>query len=421
MARSGAIRWTLTTTLVVAAVTFASCTGGGENAPASKALPPDLQAVLEQVSTIRGLPAPTGIRAGAITREQVSRTLKATLTDGDRQAFAHLTTLYRLLGHLGPGEEYEGAYLAFAGDALIGFYAPKDRALWVVTPDGGTVNFESLERQEQSTIAHELTHALQDGSFDVQALFAKAKDDLDWILALNAVLEGDAVNIEGAWTRQYALRPVNAVLAAFGQTESAPVSIERELRFPYTNGPEWVSIVRTRSGNGPIDNVLRGQRLTTAEIIHPGLFEAGFRPETVTLPDLTPALGDGWKHTSGGAFGEFQLRNYLQLELTALPATQAATGWAGDRYDVYSHGAEAVAAFHVLFSSPDEASEFITAQDAFFEAAKATVTSDPARKEASLPDGRTTIRAAAPGAGVVFVIGSNANVARAAFDALMGS
>lgn len=204
------------------------------------------------------------------------------------------------------------------------------------------------------------------------------------------------------------------------QTRSTPVSIEREFRFPYTNGAEWVSIVRTQRGNEAIDGVLRGRRLTTAEVIHPDLYDAGFTPESVSLPDLAQVVGGDWKHESGGAFGEFQLRNYLQLELTALPATQAATGWRGDRYDVYVRGADSVAALHLRFASAEEAQQFVSAQGAFFEAAKATVTPANGRLIAEFPDGRTTIRTNTANADMVFVIGSTRAVAELAYAALSG-
>ena len=411
-----------------------ACSSGGDTQASGGPLPPDLQAVLEQVAALRGLPAPEGVRAAAITREEIPETLKATLTGTDRTAFAHLTTLYRLLGHLGPNETYEDAYFGFAGNNLIGFYAPSQRTLYIITVDGKSVDFASLGLQERSTVAHELTHALQDGSFDVQKLFAGAADDLDWSLALNSVLEGDAVNVEGLWTRDHAVEPGGQRASSGGsmlpgpgsasdrgaaapQLASAPASVEREFRFPYTTGVEWVSIVRSRTGNQPIDAALGGRRLTTAEIIHPDLFESGFEPAEVDLPDIATRLGSGWKHESGGAFGEFQLRNYLQLHLTALPATQAAAGWFGDRYDVYTNGAEAVAAFRIRFSSANDAVEFRAAQDDFFAAANAVVTNGTA-VTAVFPGGQTTVRADTAGPDVLFVIGSSRAAAEAALSAL---
>lgn len=286
--------------------------------------------------------------------------------------------------------------------------------------DGATVDFNALTKQEQSTVAHEFTHAIQDNSFDIQTLFKRTKDDLDWSLALTSVLEGDAVNTEGSWARDHAYLPAQqrAFLALLSQSQSVGASLEREFRFPYTSGAEWVNIVRSQRGNGAIDAILKGRRLTTAEVIHPDLYDSNFTPDAVTLPDLSKPLGNDWEHESGGAFGEFQLRNYLQLELTALPATQAAAGWRGDRYDVYTKGNDSVAAFHLRFASSDEAQQFVSAQGAFFEGAKATVTQDAGRWLAVFPDGRTTIRAATSGPDVVFVIGSNRSVAEAAFNAL---
>ncbi|MEO8539405.1 MAG: hypothetical protein ABI577_06650 [bacterium] len=417
-------RWTLLAlTLLGAALLsglLSACNNGGDDSPLAKPITPELQQVLEQVAALRQLPAPIGLKVGAISRDDVPSALERTLTAEDGISFEHLTTLYRLLGHLGPDEDYRGAYLAFAGGNVIGFYSPRDKEFFVVT-SGGSVELSALDKQERSTVAHELTHAVQDGNFDLEATINRTRDDLDWSLALSSVIEGDAVNIEGSWTREHAYlpQPNRAFLASLSATQSVPVSIEREFRFPYTTGAEWVSIVRSTRGNEAINGVLKGRRLTTAELIHPDLYDSGFSPDQIVLPDISHALGGGWKHESGGAFGEFQLRNYLQLKLTALPATVAATGWRADRYDAYRDGSSAAAVFRVRFATAADAQEFVSAQDTLFANSNARVDASTSTV-AGFPDGRTTIRAQVAGADVLFVIGSSRTIAESAFKALAG-
>ncbi len=397
---------------------------GDSNGSDSNAAPltPELRRVLEQVAAIRQLPAPSDLRAGTVARRDAAERIEETLTEADLTAFAHLTTLYRLLGHLGPDQDYHSVYRAFIGDAVIGFYSPPDKEFFIVT-DSDRIGFESLNPLERTTLAHEFTHAIQDSNFDLQATFASTGDDLDWTLALISVVEGDAVITEGLWAREFALRQTadRALLAGLSRYAPVPASIEREFRFPYTTGAEWVSIVRSQGGNEAINAILRGKRLTTAEIIHPNLYDAGFQPESVTLPDLTSALGAGWQHESGGAFGEFQLRNYLQLRLAALPAVTAASGWRGDRYDVYASGTKAVAAFGIRFASSAEAQEFVAAQDTLLKESGATATSTGEATISELADGRTTIRRSTTGPDVLFVIASDRATAEAAYKAIAGS
>ncbi|HNO66852.1 MAG TPA: hypothetical protein PKK39_10940, partial [Tepidiformaceae bacterium] len=99
-------------------------------------------------------------------------------------------------------------------------------------------------------------------------------------------------------------------------------------------------------------------------------------------------------------------------------ATQAAAGWFGDRYDVYTNGAEAAALFNVRFASAEEAAQFAAAQDEFFKNADAVVTGGTNGLTAVFPGGQTTVRAALGGPDVLFVIGSSRDAAEAALSAL---
>ncbi|MBK8558455.1 hypothetical protein [Candidatus Amarobacter glycogenicus] len=106
-------------------------------------------------------------------------------------------------------------------------------------------------------------------------------------LALTAVIEGDAVLHEGLWTRGHAQQvgAGRAWLGAQAPRAAVPPSVEREWRFPYEAGTEWVSVVRASGGQQAVDTVLRGRRITTAEILHPELFASGWKRADVALPD----------------------------------------------------------------------------------------------------------------------------------------
>jgi len=410
---------------IAAAIAFAALLPGGcresESDPfETRPLTPELQQMLEEIGELRGLAPPPALEAGTVSRFDITALLDRQLTDSDREWFATTTTLYRLLGHLGPEEDYLSVLRAFGEGAIIGLYSPVENRLWVVQREP-EIDLDAMSPVERSALAHELVHAIQDYHFSLDELSEHTAANLDWGLAATSVVEGDAVTHQGLWEGRQVVLPGGTRLFLSGGPAvfSTPPSIERELRFPYTTGAEWVNIVRSREGTAAIDRYLAGEPLSTSHILHPELRDAGWSPETVELPDLAAALGGGWKRESGGTLGEFHLRNYLELRLTALPAVTAAAGWRGDRYDVYVNGTDSVAFFRVRFAHETGAAEFTAAQAELLTVAGATPADSPSGVVAELRDGRTTIQLASPNSSeVLFVIGSSREVAERAAAAL---
>jgi hypothetical protein len=315
-----------------------------------------------------------------------------------------LTDLYRLIGFIGPRDNYEDLYLEFAARAVIGFYAPADNLLWVIN-DSGDLGFDTFDPTLKSTVAHELVHSLQDHAFEVQQLLAQAASDPDWALALSAVIEGDAVHHERLWGADHlAGTPIDEGRRTVSGS-GIPAALERELRFPYESGLDWSDLKGSLADNSETNAVLEGRRITTAEVLHPELAE-GWQPAVVELPDLTKQLGSDWNQSSHGSFGEFRLRNLLQLRLTGLPAVAGAAGWAGDQYALYQNGDDSVAVLQVAFDSPENADEFIAAMDDWIKASGAT-TGQPV---ATLSDGRSFAIRRTSTHTVLLAFGSNIDV-----------
>lgn len=417
MSRSGVVA----VLVAVAALVSASCGGSGDSRFTAEPMGGDVRQMLADVASIRGLPPPKDLKVGTVRRSDAPALIERALTDTDRATFARTTTLYRLLGHLGPNEDYLSDYLAFIGNAFVGLYVPADKTLWIVRDE--PFHLPQPSSGERATLAHELTHAVQDSNFDIAKRAAAVASDLDASLALTCVIEGDAVTNQNVYTANYGAAP-NALplgggaLLLLAQAPGAvPASIERELRFPYSTGTGWVNVLRQAKGTAPIDAILKGQPLSTAAILHPDLFAQGWQPEAVSLPDLNKPLG-GWKRESGGTFGEFGLYNYLQLKLPALTALSAAAGWTGDHYDVYTHDKDSLAVFRIRFNDPAEAREFAGAQQALLEASGARVTTDRGVSFAPLDGGRIVARPSQSGSEVVFAIATNEAAAKTAVQAL---
>lgn len=391
-------------------------------------LPPALETMLQEVAAIRQLPAPTGLKAGLVSRSDLPALLNRELTPDDRASFEQTTTLYRLLGHLRKDQDYELVYDAFTAGAVVGFYSPLDKELWVVHPDGEEIDFDHLSDTERSTFAHELTHAIQDYNFDLTAVFDATKGNMDRSLLATCIVEGDAVTTQEAFEAKYADVPISPAAggtrvvlvvdrAAMGDV---PASIQRELLLPYTAGRDWIAQVRQSRGDTAVDLMIKDPPDGTAYLLHPELLTNGFIPVAVTLPDLSQALGKGWHRESGGQFGEFELQNYLQLRIPGLQAVDGADGWTGDHYDVYVDGTSSVAVFRLAFDTGEHAQRFAAAQAKLLVAASGKSSSDGSITVTTTNDGNTTARAAVRGEEVLFAIGSSKDIAAKALQSILG-
>ena len=419
-------RWWLAALVPVLLAAFSACGGDAPSQPSGApgktltvtAVPPSpvIAEILRQVANLRGLPAPTTLKVAAVARGDVPALLDQALTESDRQWFGRTTTLYRLLGFLRPDEDYLSIYRAFAGTAVIGLYEPATKTLYVVTGDGSGI--EDLSAEEKETVAHELTHALQDAAFDLGQLSSRVQDNLDQNLAFTALVEGDAVTNEQLWARRSSAAGGGALL--FGRpapfVSGVSAAIERELRFPYTAGVEWVSGVRAAGGTAAVDALLRDPPAGTSVVLHPELAAKGRRPEAVVLPPLEQGLGPGWRRESEGTLGEFVLRNFLQQSIRALDAVNAAAGWSGDHYAVYSSSTESLAVARLRFGSTAERDRFASSLGDWLSANGGKDSGEAT----TLGDGRQVAQVAAGSADLIVVFGSKHAPAGRALALLAG-
>lgn len=199
-----------------------------------------------------------------------------------------------------------------------------------------------------AVVAHEAHHALQHQHFDIKAL-RTAKTD-DEALAHLAVVEGDAMVAMGAYLGARYGSPIRRTLLTItdivNDTMPADQMQQREghqdrkldralpilrerLLFPYAAGMRFVTDVYRAGGFDLVDAVYDRPPSTTTEILHPAKYLAGFQPAIIgELPQ------NGLTVLEDGSFGELQTRVVLQGCRPLGDATEAASGWAGDRYAV---------------------------------------------------------------------------------------
>jgi hypothetical protein len=251
-----------------------------------------------------------------------------------------------LLGLLNPGFDLYDLYINLYSEQIAGYYDPKTKEMFVVQGE----QFGGLQRMNY---AHEFTHALQDQAYDLRDGLKFKEEDCnkasEYCNAVRALIEGDATFIEQLWFIEDASQndrlQVQDFYSAYKSPvfDSAPAYLKKDFLFPYKQGMEFVQSLYDLGGYNAIDAAFKHPPVDTEQILHPDRFPAD-RPKQVTLPDLLPALGVGWRELDRGNLGEWS--TYLMLssaanvkfQLLDSQARLAAAGWGGDGLVAYRHG-----------------------------------------------------------------------------------
>lgn len=280
------------------------------------------------------------------------------------------------LGLLPEGTDYWQLSLDLLGNQVAGFWDQKTDEMFVISDNGA---FGPLE---EFTYAHEIVHALQDARLGLDDLMADSLDiDADAATARAALFEGDAT------IASYDYLAENPSLAAAIATapgaagpdvlDTAPPALAISLVFPYLTGAEFVAALRAEGGWEAVNAAYADPPTSTEQVMHPERYLDRDDPTTVTLPDLAPALGDGWEQIDEDVLGELGVAllladlqpgegfNAFTGEL-ALPeaARNAAAGWDGDTYALWADGDREVLVWSTVWDRDSDAIAFSRALQA---------------------------------------------------------
>lgn len=281
-----------------------------------------IQDVKGFVSAQRGLPFLRDVPVELLDDEQFEARLLEDAEE-DRADAEDDERVLRALGLLEPGVDLYDVLLGFIGDAVVGFYDPEAGELVV---RGG--RFSPYAR---ATLAHELTHALDDQHFDLDRPEIEDGED-EAGLAFQALAEGSALRVEQAYRdemsapeRLQAALEEEQLAVTIDLSEVPPV-IPGIIGFPYLAGPSFVDALAELGGERRIDQAFREPPTTSEDILDPEGWLEG--REVLEVPD--PAA-EG-EIIDEGVYGESTLVLTLEPVLGTEDATKAADGWGGDRY-----------------------------------------------------------------------------------------
>jgi hypothetical protein len=338
-----------------------SPTHGKEATPGST--PPAVADVESEVQTVRGLRWRHPVAVDPVTQAQIAAKLTITFdATYPKTYYARRTLAWRVLGVIPPGADLRAALLRFQTGQVIGYYDPDTGELVYV--GSSDPSFE-----ERFTLAHELTHAMDDQHFDLRRLdpLANHCQDERFQAALGAV-EGSAQYFAYRTVLRFPGSDVPSVGGGGGGSLAGvpPFLVAMEL-WPYTAGQEFVTAMDARGGVSAIDDALRSLPVSTEQVMHPERYPYDV-PTPVNVRDLAPALGSGWRDLDVMQVGEEFLNAMLALRLDRGIAAAAAAGWDGGLYRSWTDGTDVALVLSTAWDTPADADAFAQAAQDWLDA-----------------------------------------------------
>ncbi|MHB1381090.1 MAG: hypothetical protein ACYCXJ_02560 [Thermoleophilia bacterium] len=328
-----------------------------------------VESVAAAVSAMRGLPLINPIEVSYLDRdeleEQIVREFEREYTEEEAEAEEKAL---RALDLLDPGIDLLETMQELLVDQVVGYYDDETKELALIS------EAEELDLMNEVTLSHEVTHALQDQSFNLTSFYPlEGPATADANFARLALVEGDAslamteyMETELSLLDMFSLGMSSAGDAG-GLLGMSPY-LEGSLMFPYVSGEEFVAYVKEQGGWEMVNGVYASPPESTEQIIHPEKYFEGDHPVYVEIPPLQPVSGPGWDLVYDDSFGEFDVVQLLSQGLDFRDAAAAGAGWGGGRYSLYerSDGAE-MAVILLTWDNRDEADEFTAAMAEYLE------------------------------------------------------
>jgi hypothetical protein len=330
-----------------------------------------------------GLPIKKAVKRKLTSREEVVSYLTKHMNDEDTQRLRRSELVLKKFGLLPRDFDLEKLLVALLREQVAGYYDPKTKTV-------NLLDWVPIEEQEP-VMAHELTHALQDQSFNLQKWMKKGEKDLaeskkdptaadiendEMDNARQAVVEGQAEAV----MVQYALAPVGRsiidspeLVDAMESTmvngtpdstvfKDAPIFLKESLTFPYSYGMEFVVKLLQKGGKGKaFADVLRNPPHTTRQIMEPDVYLSGEKIEPMRVADFAHDFKDYLKFDIG-AMGEFDVAVLVEQYAGKELSKRLYPEWRGGYYYAARPKVDTAAPLALLYvsrwSSAEKASEF---------------------------------------------------------------
>jgi hypothetical protein len=307
------------------------------------------------------LPIKHNVKKAIVSREQVEKYLSEKMeNDVDRIRFERSELVLKKFGLLPRTFDLHTFLIKLLSEQVAGYYDEKSKTM-------NLLDWNEAEMQKP-VMAHELTHALQDQSYNLEKMSKHEEEiekhgleDLDALIrndeestCRTAVLEGQAMIV----FLDYVLAPMGHSVqdspklvdymqsAAMDKSkdspvfDSAPLLLQDELIFPYRQGMNFIKELLLAGGKkmaygGALDHLPQ----TTREIMEPKEYLAGHRVPPLFLPDLG-FLKKDYEGYDAGAVGQLDVEILLKVYADEAVAKRLNHEWRGGAY--YAAGRKGV-------------------------------------------------------------------------------
>ncbi len=283
----------------------------------------------------RGLTFDHPVHVDFLTPEQYSartRSSSSTLTDEDKKELQNEEGELRAFGLISGDVDLEKSFDDLADSGTLAFYDADTQRVSVRGTDL-TVNV-------RVTLAHELTHALQDQHFGIgHDRFDNMKTDQEKS-AFRTLVEGDAVRIEDEYVDALSTDERDEYVKQYGQDynqskqqlHDVPTALQALQQAPYGIGVNLLKIIAADGGNSAVDAMFTDPPTTDTQLLDP----RAYKQHRDALPVDEPPLPSGVSATTDdGDFGALAWYLFLAQRIDPVQALGVVDGWGGDAYIAY--------------------------------------------------------------------------------------
>ena len=330
---------------------------GDSPVPEEGPTPPAIAATMRQLEQIRGFGFTEPVVAEPVTQREIAQGyleyFEATFPE---DYYERKSEAWRTIGVLPGDRGILESLEEYVTSEVIGYYDTLTGELVFI----GTEDPSPLERV---TLAHELTHAIDDQRFGLETLDvlgATCSDEESE--AATAVVEGNATFFMLRWATTFLTAEEQVELASEAAGQAPPPSdvppfIDALQAWSYTEGLSFITAIELRGGVDAIDEAFLDLPVSTEQIIHPERYPNDV-PTPLDIADLGPDLGPGWEDLDVQAVGESWLSLALALRGDRGEAAEAAAGWDGGLYRAWADGDDVAVVLSTVWDTPRDAEEF---------------------------------------------------------------
>jgi hypothetical protein len=274
--------------------------------------------------------------------------------------------VWQTIGVIPQGTSIRQALENFGGSAVIGYYDTLTGELVFI----GTKDPSPYERD---TLAHELTHAIDDQHFGLERLDHLGATCQDEASAAGiAAVEGSATYVQLQYFQQFLtpqeqLQFAQEANSSGGSAGDIPPFILQTQQWSYTQGLQFITALAADGGEKAVDHALTDLPVSTEQVIHPERYPNDV-PTPVDVSDLASKLGHGWTDLDVEGIGEEWLSLALGLRLPSSDAASAAAGWDGGISRAWSNGTHVAVALSTVWDTSADAAEFASAMSRWIDA-----------------------------------------------------